>query len=308
MEVIPIETSKDKGTRGLIFNIQRYSIHDGPGIRTTVFLKGCPLECFWCQNPESQRGTPEIFLNKEQCTLCGQCVAICPTGASSLLLERSTIDRGKCTGCGMCVDVCPSGARSLVGRYATVEEVVQEVVRDKKFYENSGGGVSLSGGDPTVQIEFALAILRGWKEEGLHTVLDTCGYASWLIMEKLLEFTDLVLYDIKCMDTTKHYGATGKPNDIILENAKKIAKCKLMRVRVPMIPGFNDTAEEVRAIAEFVKDELGAVDIDLLPYNKWAESKYDRLGKTCFHLEEQSEEDMERLRAIVSSVMMGEKG
>jgi len=183
---------------------------------------------------------------------------------------------------------------------------MQEVARDKKFYKNSGGGVTLSGGDPTTQPEFALTILRGCKEEGLHTVLDTCGYAPWRIMEKLLEFTDLVLYDIKCMSAPKHHAATGKSNDIILENVKKIAKCKPMRVRVPMIPRFNDTAEEIRAIAEFVKEELGGVDIDLLRYNKWGESKYERLGKACSHLEEQSEEDMERLRAIVSSVLIAD--
>jgi len=303
-----IETGKDESTRGVIFNIQRYSIHDGPGIRTTVFLKGCPLECFWCQNPESQRKKPEVFLNKEKCTLCGQCVAICPTGASTLSAESSTIDRSKCIGCGKCVEACPNEARSLVGREATVDEVMQEVVRDRRFYENSGGGVTLGGGEPATQPEFALAILQRCKEEGLHTVLDTCGYAPWPIIEKLLEYTDLVLYDIKCMDAKKHHGATGKPNDIILENAKRIAKYKPMMVRVPMIPGFSDSAEEVRAIANFVKEELGSVDIDLLPYNKWGESKYERLDKTCFRLEEQTEEDIERLRAIISSALVEEMG
>ncbi len=308
MEVMPIETGKDEDTKGVIFNIQRYSIHDGPGIRTTVFFKGCPLECFWCQNPESQRRKPEIFLNKEKCTLCGQCVAICPTGASTLSAESSTIDRSKCIGCGKCVEVCLNAARSLVGRYVTVDEIMQEVVRDRKFYENSGGGVTLGGGEPAAQPEFALAILQRCKEEGLHTVLDTCGYAPWPIMEKLLEYTDLVFFDIKCMGAKKHYGATGKSNDIILENAKRIAKYKPVSVRVPMIPGFNDSTEEVRAIANFAKTELGVMDIGLLHYNKWGESKYERLDKTCFHLEEQSEEDMERLRAIVSSALVEEKG
>ncbi len=146
-------------SKGIIFNIQRYSIHDGPGIRTTVFFKGCPLSCFWCQNPESQSNEAEVFLIKSNCRLCGRCVAVCPTGASSLLEDSAAIDRGKCIGCGQCVEVCPGEARKLVGAYVTKDEVMREVMKDVKFYENSGGGVTLSGGDPIAQPEFALSIL-----------------------------------------------------------------------------------------------------------------------------------------------------
>lgn len=291
--------SADTSKRGIVFNIQRYSIHDGPGIRTTVFLKGCPLRCFWCQNPESQKRKPEVFLNKSRCTLCGQCVAVCPTGASTLSEKSSTIDRNVCIGCGKCAEVCRDEARSLVGKYMTVGEVMQEVVKDKKFYENSGGGVTLSGGDPITQPKFACAILQACKGVGLHTALDTCGYVSWVTIEKLLKYTDLVLYDIKCIDSRKHYDATGKPNDAILENAKRIAKYKAMRVRVPVIPGFNDSTDEIRAIAHFTKVELGSVDIDLLPYNKMGEIKYERLDRTGVHLEEKDEGDMEGLKAVV---------
>ena len=283
------EVMKDNNEKGLVFNIQRFSIHDGPGIRTTVFLKGCPLECFWCQNPESQKGKAEIFIYKDKCTLCGQCVSVCQTGASVLSDKSSSIDRSECIGCGNCVEACPNEARSLVGKYMTVDEVMREVLKDKKFYENSGGGITLSGGEPTTQSEFALAILRSCKTGGLHTVLDTCGYASWSIVEELLEYTDLVLYDIKCLDAEKHHKATGKSNDIIFENAKRIAEYKPMIVRVPMIPDFNDSIEEVTKIAHFVEEELGSVDIDLLSYNKWGESKYKRLDMGPVCLEEQDE-------------------
>ena len=290
---------KGKGRKGTIFNIQRYSIHDGPGIRTTVFLKGCGLRCFWCQNPESQRIKPEIFLNRDNCTSCGRCVTVCPTGASTLSDRSSTIDRSKCIGCGKCAEACPNVARTLVGRYSTVDEIMQEVIRDKKFYKNSGGGVTLSGGEPAAQPKFALSIMQSCKEAGLHTALDTCGYASWSSMEKLLEYTDLVLYDIKCMEPRKHYDATGKFNKLILENAKRIARYKPMRVRVPVVPNFNDSPEEVKAIAHFVKAELGSVDIDLLPYNKLGESKYERLDRTLIRLQEKGEENIQILETAV---------
>jgi pyruvate formate lyase activating enzyme len=282
--------------KGVIFNIQRYSIHDGPGIRTTLFLKGCPLKCFWCQNPESQRKKPEVFLYKDRCTGCGQCVAACSTGASRLLEKKSTIDRDKCIGCGECVGVCPNEARKLMGRSMTVDKVMQEVVKDSKFYEDSGGGVTLSGGEPTAQPQFALAVLRNCKEAGLHTTLETCGYVSWQTMDKLLEYTDLVLYDVKCLDAKKHYAATGRSNAIILQNIKRIAGYKPIRVRVPMIPGFNDSSHEVRAIANFVKKELGSIEIELLSYNKLGESKCNLLDRDPVHLEDRGDEHMEKLK------------
>lgn len=287
--------------KGIIFNIQRYSIHDGPGIRTTVFFKGCPLKCFWCQNPESQSNEAEVFLIRSNCILCGRCVAVCPTGASSLLENGSAIDRSKCIGCGKCVEVCPGEARKLAGSYVTTDEVMQEVMRDVKFYENSGGGITLSGGEPTAQPEFALSILRSSKEAGLHTVLDTCGHVAWSTMKRLLDYTDLVFLDIKTVDRKRHSEATGRPNRLILENAKQIAGYRPMRVRVPMIPNFNDSPEDVRVIARFVREELGEIDIDLLPYNKMGEVKYERLGKICFTADAQTDEEMQHLETLVSS-------
>ena len=253
------------GEKGLIYNIQRYSIHDGPGIRTTVFFKGCPLRCFWCQNPESQITQPEVLLFRDRCTRCGQCVAVCTSGAASLSEETSTINRSKCIGCGKCVEACLNEARKLVGKYVTLGEVMKEVLSDRAFYKNSGGGVTLSGGEPTYQPNFALAILKSCKEVGLHTVLDTCGYVSWSTMERLLEYVDLVYYDIKCIDAEKHAAVTGLRNDIILDNAKKVAKFKPMSVRVPLVPGFNDSEAEIEAIVRetfplFELDEEGEED------------------------------------------------
>ncbi len=287
--------------KGIIFNIQRYSIHDGPGIRTTVFFKGCPLRCFWCQNPESQGNEAEIFLIKSNCRLCGRCVAVCPTGASSLLEDNAAIDRGKCIGCGKCLEVCPGEARKLVGAYVTKNEVMREVMRDVKFYENSGGGVTLSGGDPVAQPEFALSILRSSKEAGLHTVLDTCGHVAWSTMRRLLEYADLVFFDIKTIDAKRHRAATGMSNHLILENAKRIAGYRPMRVRVPIIPNFNNSPEDVRTIARFVREELGEIEMELLPYNKLGEVKYERLGKIPFTAEAQSDEEMQNLEAVVST-------
>jgi pyruvate formate lyase activating enzyme len=247
----------------------------------------------------------EIYLIRGNCTGCGRCVEVCTTEASGLMKNCSVIERRKCIGCGKCVAVCPSEARKFVGTCMAKDGVIQEVLKDAKFYENSGGGVTLSGGEPTAQPEFALSILRDCKEAGLHTALDTSGYVQWSAMKRLLEYTDLVLYDIKIMDTKKHREATGRPNRLILENAKRIARCRPMRVRVPVIPNFNDSPEDVRAIARFVREEMGSVDIDLLPYNKLGEVKYDNLGRFCFTAEVQGEEHMEYLEKIVCLELRG---
>lgn len=244
---------------------------------------------------------PEIFLYVDRCTRCGQCVAVCSTGATDLSGETSTIDRSKCIGCGRCAEVCLNEARKLVGKHMTVDEVMAEVLKDRVFYENSGGGVTLSGGEPTAQPDFTLAVLRNCKEEGLHIVLDTCGYVSWSTMERLLEYVDLVYYDIKCIDAEKHSAATGLRNDIILDNAKRIARYKPMRVRVPLVPGFNDSKDEIEAIAHFVKAEIGSLDMDLLSYNKMGEGKYRPLDRRSVHLVAQSEEYLQSLRSIVDA-------
>lgn len=295
------EAGKNNENKGLIFNIQRYSIHDGPGIRTTVFLKGCPLSCFWCQNPESQEMKAEILFDKSKCAYCGQCVTACPAEVNLLTPEGVKINRTKCIGCGECADACSNEARRLVGEYITVEEVIEEILKDRMFYENSGGGVTLSGGEPSMQADFALQLLRRSKEEGLHTALDTCGYISWQTLNKLVDYTDLVLFDIKCLDATKHHKATGKTNELIIKNAKKIAGLKEMWVRIPLVPGFNDSENEIREISSFVKKEVSPLKIELNCYNRLGEGKYARLDRAGIHLDPQSEEYMEKLREIVVS-------
>lgn len=297
-------TAADKAAEssGVVFDIQRYSIHDGPGIRTTVFLKGCPLRCAWCQNPESQRLEPEILLNKDKCTACGKCVAACPAGANSLSGLCAKVERQKCLRCGKCVGVCPNEARRLSGKQMSVDEVIKEVLRDRMFYKTSGGGVTLSGGEATFQPEFALAILRECKTLGLNTAIETCGYASWQVLQSLLEYVDLVLFDIKHVDTVRHQAGTGMNNDIILENAGKIAALKPMKVRVPLIPGFNDSEQDIRAIAAFVGTLPNRIEMDLLAYNPLGEGKYEHLGKKrTEHKEVQSTTYIEGLRSVVDA-------
>ena len=263
------------------------------------FLKGCPLRCFWCQNPESQRMEPEILFDARKCTSCGECIKVCPNGATSQLQDRIRIDRDRCRGCARCVEVCLNEARRLAGRSMTVDEVMREVMKDAKFYENSGGGVTLSGGDPLAQPQFALSILQRCKRAGFHTALDTCGYAPWPTIENLIKYVDLVLFDIKHMDPEKHRDATGKDNQLILENVKKIARLRPMRVRVPIIPGFNDSVEAIRTIAHFEKKELNIADIDLLSYNKLGESKYEFLDKSYASLQSIDEGHFEALCSCV---------
>lgn len=290
---------------GVVFNIQRYSIHDGPGIRTTVFLKGCPLVCTWCQNPESQSRDPEIMINKNLCTVCGRCVSECENDAISLSEECSVTDRAKCLCCGRCVEICPNEARKLSGTEMTVGEVVKEVLKDQKFFESSGGGVTISGGEATFQPEFAIAILRECKELGLHTAIETCGYTSWEVLERFFECTDLVLFDIKHIDNEEHKKGTGMSNEKILENAEKMAKVKAILVRVPLIPGFNDSEQDVRKIAAFAATLSKEIEVDLLAYNPLGEGKYESLGKDSVeHMQVQSEEYVEGLRSVVKKELM----
>jgi pyruvate formate lyase activating enzyme len=287
----------DKG--GIVFDIQKYSIHDGPGIRTTVFLKGCPLRCFWCQNPEAQTVTPQLYFYEEKCGKCGRCAKVCPVEASTLSNEVLSIDLDKCVGCGKCVDACLNEARKLIGEYITAAEVIREVKKDVRFYKNSGGGVTLSGGEPLFQYEFAIDILQKCKDLGLHTVLETCGLIPWMTIEKALPYVDFVLYDIKHIDADKHQRGTGKSNTLILENAKKIASFKPMLVRTPLIPGFNDSVNDIEAIAHFVKAELPLVSMELLAYNKFGEGKYKRLRRDPTPLQLQDEQFVQSLRDVM---------
>ncbi len=267
---------------GIIFNIQHYSIHDGPGIRTDVFLKGCFLRCIWCQNPESQALKPELFYFKERCTGCGRCAAVCPVNAIQIVDAKSQTDRSKCQGSGQCTQVCPNEARSLMGQEMTVKEVFQDVKGDEIFYKRSSGGVTLTGGEPLFQPRFSQALLSLCRQAGIHTALETCGYASWDIFQHILQYVDLVLFDLKHMNSAKHKEYTGVPNDLILDNVRKIHhELRIpLWARIPIIPGFNDSSDNIQATARFVATELGiSVPVHLLAYHQLGESKYERLSQ-----------------------------
>ncbi|MGC8837437.1 MAG: glycyl-radical enzyme activating protein [Anaerolineae bacterium] len=288
---------------GWVFNIQRFSVHDGPGIRTTVFLKGCPLRCVWCDNPESQSVAPQIVFWKERCIRCGACLVACPHsalvedegGGRKVLVER-------CDFCGRCLDACYTGALEQLGQWMTPEEVVEAVEADRPFYEQSGGGVTLSGGEPLAQWAFAREVLRGCRERGIHTALETCGHAPWEVWEAVLPYVDLVLYDLKEVDRARHQRFTGVDNALILENLRRLAGTgKKVVVRRPVIPGYNDSEESIRALAQVVRS-LGSVDeVHLLPYHRLGQGKYERLGMDYALKDVPSlrEEDVAGLRAIL---------
>ena len=261
--------------RGRVFNIQRYSLHDGPGIRTVVFLKGCPLHCVWCCNPESIEMKPHITFNKDKCIGDGRCIEVCPTDARDAEGYHVEI----CNLCGKCVEVCPTGALELLGREMSVDEVVEEVEKDRLFYESSGGGATLSGGEVLMQRGFALEILKELRGRMLHTAIETTGFAPWKQVKEIAEACDLVLYDLKHMDSKMHKKYTGVPNDLILENAVLLAKEKKDLIfRIPLIGGVNTDMQNIGLLAQFVV-QTGVREVHLLPYHRLGESKYAKLGR-----------------------------
>lgn len=273
---------------GLIFDIQRFSIHDGPGIRTTVFLKGCPLHCSWCHNPESQAPTPQLLLYSERCIGCAACLEACRHGVIVSGPGGIVTDLAHCAACGDCVEACYAEARVLAGRTMTVAQVMAEVERDAAFYEQSSGGVTFSGGEPLAQPGFLLALLRAAHRRGLHTALDTCGYAPWPVLDRVRPYVDLFLYDLKLMDDARHRAVTGVSNEVILGNVRALAAAgHRLRLRVPLIPGVNDDEANVRTLAAFAAAlpgmegglEGGLQGIDLLAYHPTARDKYRRLNR-----------------------------
>jgi len=289
--------------KGLVFNIQHYSIHDGPGIRSTVFLKGCPLRCVWCQNPESQSGLPEVLFMSERCEGCGACVPVCPVGAISVDQGKARTDRGRCRGTGACVEACPNEARSLMGKMMSANEVLADVIKDAMFYEGSGGGITISGGDPLAQDDFTEAICRLAKAAGLHTAIDTSGYAPWPAFQRVLEHTDLVLYDFKCMDDEKHKEFTGVSNELILENAKRMCESfpeVTLLARFAVIPGYNDDEHNLRQTAAFLKALGKVATVHLLPYHTFGEAKYERLEqpRQALPIAPPSEERMREIKRV----------
>lgn len=266
------------GESAVVFDVQRFSIHDGPGIRSVVFFKGCALACEWCQNPEAIRAAPELHYDDERCLEgCTRCVSACTEGA----LRDARPDRAafsRCTACGACESECPSGALRIVGRARTVSELLEELLRDRPFYASSGGGITLSGGEPVLQAPFLARLLPLAKREGLHVALETCGAYPFSLLEPLLEWIDLVLFDVKAASAERHRALTGRPNGQILENlALLVPRAALLEVRMPVVPGRNDDDENVARTAALLAG-IGVERLTLLPYNHLWEAKLSRIG------------------------------
>jgi len=264
--------------KAIVFNISRYAVHDGPGIRTTVFLKGCPLNCPWCHNPEGINPKPEIMFLQNRCIDCRDCVKVCGKAAISKngIFE---VDYTKCDLCGDCVEACCSGALEIAGNEMFVEEIMEIIERDIPFYEQSGGGVTFSGGEPAMQHEFLYRMLEKCRNRGINTALDTSGYIKPEIMTGLAETADLILYDIKMMNPEKHKELTGVSNELILKNLKMLAEDGAEIIaRLPLIPSVNDSAEEIEAICRFIKDNTNITQMNILPFHQIGREKFRRLG------------------------------
>ncbi|MEW6441412.1 MAG: glycyl-radical enzyme activating protein [bacterium] len=293
---------------GLVFNIQKFSLHDGAGIRTLVFLKGCPLACLWCANPEGQSPAAELALSLRRCIgtkECGRCLEACDQRAIRAAPEGGlSIDRDACVLCGRCVDACPCGALELMGRPMTVEEVVRAVEEDGSFYARSGGGLTLSGGEPLLQIAFVERLLATARGRGIDTALETSGLCRWEDLEAACRSLDHLFYDIKILDTAKHREGTGVGNERILENLERLCSMRThlpVTVRTPVIPRFNDAPADIQAVAAFVSRLPGPVSYELLPYHGFGEPKYGHLGKT-YPLRGASPPARERMAALQALV------
>ena len=297
----------DRINSGWVFNIQKFALHDGPGIRDLIFMKGCPVRCQWCANPESQRRHPEIAYNMDRCIgfeTCGVCQDVCPENAISKgITGRAEIDRSRCNHCGTCATVCPDRALELMGREMNIAEILDIVAAAEGFHHRSGGGVTVGGGDPIMQADFVGAMLRACRAQGIDTAVETAGYGGWNQLEKICRYANLIFYDVKSMDAQKHTAFTGVSNGQILENLSKLSirfPDIPIVARTPVIPGFNDTSKDISAIVKFLKSIRTLEKYELLPYHQFGTPKYRQLGKTYLcPATPPSQERMERLRAVV---------
>jgi pyruvate formate lyase activating enzyme len=267
------------GVKGSIVDIKHFSVHDGPGIRTTVFLKGCPLCCVWCHNPESISEAPELCYYEKNCLNCGQCIATCPRNAHRMAFDRHIFIREDCISCGLCVNACLGNALALYGKKMNVSDVFEIVMEDESFYRETGGGITLSGGEPLLQVSFCAELLGLAKQKGLHTAIDTCGAIAWENFQRVLPVTDLFLYDIKHMDSALHMKWTGSGNELIRENLIFLSQTGAsIEIRIPLIPGYNDDSHNIAATGEFLSGIIGVKKVVIIPYHNLSHSKYQALG------------------------------
>jgi len=265
--------------KGIITNIQKYCLQDGPGIRTTVFLKGCPLQCQWCHNPETQSEAPELFILENRCIQCGLCLEACPEDAIQRNPHHFATLSDRCGMCGRCAEVCPTGARDIVGKEISVDALMDEIRRDVLFYDDSRGGVTFSGGEPLHQIEFLLALLRACRAEEIHTAVDTCGFGPEEPLLDMASQTDLILYDLKLFNSADHLKWIGVSNETILRNLTALGRMQhRIWIRIPIIPGINDSVDPLEALARFIEPLPGIEQIHLLPYHRTGVQKLKRLG------------------------------